>query len=70
MKNFTVKTRIIYFSVIALVSAAFFILQMYANSNGEHGTGSIVLLILWGLLAAFGIAGIVFTLAERDRHGK
>ncbi|GKW46354.1 MULTISPECIES: hypothetical protein [unclassified Planococcus (in: firmicutes)] len=70
MKNFTVKTRIIYFAIIALVSIAFFVLQLYANSGGDYGIGSIVVLILWGLLAAFGIAGLIFTLSKRDRHKK
>lgn len=70
MKNFSVRTRIIYFSVIALVSIAFFVLQLYANSSGSYGVGSIVLLILWGLMAAFGIAGLVFNASKRDRHKK
>lgn len=70
MKNFSTKTRIIYFSVIALVSIAFFVLQLYANSNGGYGAGSIVLLVLWGLLAAFGLAGLFFTLSKQGRHKK
>lgn len=70
MKNFTFKTRILYFSLIAFASIAFFILQLYANSDGEYGIGSIVLLILWGLLAAFGVAGLISALSKRDRHKK
>ncbi|MCJ1909586.1 hypothetical protein [Planococcus ruber] len=70
MKNFTVKTRIIYFAVIALISIAFFVLQIYANSSGDYGMGSIIVLILWALLALFGIAGLIFTLSKRDRHQK
>ncbi|CEG24150.1 hypothetical protein BN1080_03170 [Planococcus massiliensis] len=70
MKNFTVKTRMIYFAVIALISIAFFVLQLYANSSGDYGMGSIIVLILWALLALFGIAGLIFTLSKRDRHQK
>lgn len=70
MKNFSFKTRLIYFGGIALVSLAFFALQLYSVQTTEAGTGSMVLLILWGLLAAFGIGGLVYTVAKRDRHPK
>lgn len=65
-----IKTRVIYFAVIALVSLAFFALQLYANSTGPTGIGSIVLLILWGVMAAFGIAGFIWSMSNKNRHGK
>jgi heme/copper-type cytochrome/quinol oxidase subunit 4 len=68
MKNF--KTRIIYFGAIAAVSLAFFALQLYVFLTSPDGTGSIVLLILWGIMVAFGIAGIIFTMAKKNRHPK
>jgi hypothetical protein len=70
MKNFSFKTRLVYFGGIALVSLAFFALQMYRVQTTEAGTGSMVLLILWGLLAAFGIGGLVYSVAKRGRHPK
>lgn len=70
MKNFSYKTRLIYFGGIALVSLAFFVLQLFSVLGNEAGTGSMVLLILWGLLAAFGIGGLVFSVARKDRHPK
>ncbi|MDN7246715.1 hypothetical protein QWY16_01855 [Planococcus shenhongbingii] len=70
MKNFSFKTRMIYFGVIAFVSLAFFALQLYAHLNGPGGTGSVVLLILWGIMVVFGIAGIVYSVAKKDRHPK
>jgi len=68
MKNF--KTRIIYFGAIAAVSLAFFALQLYVFLNSSDGTGSIVLLILWGLMVVFGIAGVIYTVAKKNRHSK
>lgn len=70
MKNFSYKTRLVYFGGIALVSLAFFALQLFSVQDNEAGTGSMVLLILWGLLAAFGIGGLIFSLARKDRHPK
>ncbi|MGO1060307.1 hypothetical protein ACTL32_14320 [Planococcus sp. FY231025] len=70
MKNFSFKTRLIYFGGIALVSLAFFALQLYSSQTTEAGTGSMVLLILWGLLAAFGIGGLIFSIARRGSSPK
>lgn len=70
MKNFSHKTRLIYFGGIALVSLAFFALQLYSILNSDAGTGSMVLLILWGLLASFGIGGLIFSMGKRGRHPK
>jgi hypothetical protein len=70
MKNFSFKARMIYFGMIAAISLAFFGLQLYANSQGDPGIGSVILLVLWGLMAAFGIGGIIFSVAKRGRHPK
>ncbi|RNF39142.1 hypothetical protein [Planococcus salinus] len=70
MKNFSFKGRIIYFSLIAVVSLAFFALQLYSHLNSPSGVGSIVLLILWGILVLFGLAGIILSVKNRDRHQK
>ncbi|TWT24759.1 hypothetical protein [Planomicrobium sp. CPCC 101110] len=70
MKNFSFKGRIIYFAAIAAISLAFFGLQFYANSEGSPGIGSTVLLILWGVMAAFGIGGIIFSVIQRSRQQK
>ncbi|MDN7243215.1 hypothetical protein QWY14_15530 [Planococcus sp. N028] len=70
MKNFSFKGRMIYFGVIAAISLAFFALQFYANSQGSPGTGSIILLILWGLMVAFGIGGMIFSIMKRSRQQK
>lgn len=65
-----IKTRRIYFAAIALVSLAFFALQLYANSTGPTGIGSIVLLILWGIMAAFGIVGFIWSTSTKNRQSK
>lgn len=70
MKNFSFKGRIIYFSAIALVSLAFFVLQLTAVMQGSDGIGSIILVILWALMALFGIAGILFAVKNRNRLPK
>lgn len=70
MRNFSFKGRIIYFAVITAVSLAFFSIQLYANSEGNPGTGSIILLILWGLMAAFGVGGIIYSIVQRGRQQK
>ncbi|TWT02355.1 hypothetical protein [Planomicrobium sp. CPCC 101079] len=70
MRNFSFKGRIAYFAVIAAISLAFFGLQFYANSEGSPGVGSTILLILWGLMAAFGIGGIVLSVIQRSRQQK
>lgn len=70
MKNLSFKTRMIYFGAIAAISLAFFALQLYVFLNSSDGTGSIVLLILWGIMVVFGIAGMVYNMAKKDRHKK
>ncbi len=70
MKNFSFKGRIIYFSAIALVSLAFFALQLTAVIQGSDGIGSIILVILWALMALFGVAGILFAMKNRNRPKK
>ncbi|MGI2328716.1 hypothetical protein [Planococcus sp. YIM B11945] len=70
MKNFSFKGRIIYFSLIAAVSLAFFALQWYANSQEAAGSGSVLLLVIWGLLVAFGIGGVIYSISKRGRHKK
>lgn len=70
MRNFSFKGRIIYFSVITVISLAFFSLQLFANSEESPGAGSVILLILWGLMAAFGIGGIIFSIIQRGRQQK
>lgn len=67
MKNFSLKARLIYFGAIALASAAFFALQFYGYQNGGQSTWEGVLLIVWGLLAAFSIGGFVYSIAKRGR---
>lgn len=70
MGSFDYKTRLIYFGAIALVSLAFFALQLYSVQTSAAETGAMVLLILWGGLAAFGIGGLIYSIAKRDRHSK
>ncbi|HSP23264.1 MAG TPA: hypothetical protein VLQ20_13160 [Planococcus sp. (in: firmicutes)] len=67
MKNWGLKARLIYFGAIALASAAFFALQFYGYQSGGQSTWEVILLIVWGLLAAFGISGFVYSLAKRGR---
>lgn len=68
MKNFSFKARILYFSAIALISLAFFALQLTAVLEGADGIGSIILVILWALMALFGLAGVIFALKNRNRQ--
>lgn len=68
MKNFSFKARIIYFGAIALISLAFFALQLTAVLQESNGIGSIILLILWALMALFGLAGLGFALKNRNRQ--
>ena len=67
MKKWSLKTRLIYFGVIALVSAVFFSLQFYGYQNGGQSTWEGMLLIVWGLLSAFGIGGFVYSIAKKGR---
>lgn len=70
MKHFSFKARLIYFGAIALISLAFFALQLTAVFEGSDGIGSIILAILWALMALFGIAGFGFALKNRNRQKK
>ena len=70
MKHFSFKARLIYFGAIALISLAFFALQLTAVLEGSDGIGSIILAILWALMALFGIAGFGFALKNRNRQKK
>lgn len=70
MKDLNFKTRMIYFGIITAVSLAFFALQLYANSVDSNGISSIVLLVLWGIMIAFGIGGLVYSIKKRDHHKK
>ena len=67
MKKWSLKARLIYFGVIALVSAVFFALQFYGYQNGGQSTWEVLLLIVWGLLAAFGIGGFVYSITRKGR---
>ena len=67
MKKWSLKARLIYFGVIALVSAVFFALQFYGYQNGGQSTWEVMLLIVWGLLAAFGIGGLVYSITRKGR---
>lgn len=68
MKNFSFKGRMIYFGLIMVVSLAFFSLQLYSYLNNPSGTGSIILLVLWAVMVLFGLAGIAYSMKNRDRH--
>lgn len=70
MKNFSFGMRMIYFGAIALISLAFFSLQLYTVINGSPGIGSIILLIIWVLVVLFGVGGMIFTYMTRDRSKK
>ncbi|MBT2581400.1 hypothetical protein [Planococcus sp. ISL-109] len=68
MKNFSFKARMIYFSMIVLFSIGFFLLQWTAATDEGAGIGSMILLILWGVMALFGIAGLIFSMWTRKRN--
>ncbi|WP_223637294.1 hypothetical protein [Planococcus sp. 4-30] len=70
MKHFSFKARLIYFGAIALISLAFFALQLTAVLEGSDGIGSIILAILWALMALFGLAGFGFALKNQNRQKK
>lgn len=70
MKNFSFNTRLIYFGAIVLFSLGFFLLQLSSVMDGSTGIGSIILLILWGVMAAFGIGGIIASFAVKKRSNK
>lgn len=68
MNKFSYRSRILYFALIAFFSLGFFLLQLYAVMNNEVGTGSYVLLVLWGLMVGFGLGGIFYTMAKRKKE--
>lgn len=68
MKNFSFKARILYFGAIALVSLAFFTLQLVSVLQGSNGIGAIILVVLWALMALFGLAGVVYALKNRQKN--
>ncbi len=68
MNRFSFKARMIYFSIIALVSIGFFVLQWTANLDDSAGVGSVILLVLWGAMALFGIAGIILSAKARNKQ--
>ncbi len=67
MRNFSVKAQLIYFGGIALVSIAFFVLQLYGYQSGDQLTWELMLLILWGIIALFGIGGFFYSISKRKR---
>ncbi|WP_203334061.1 hypothetical protein [Planococcus beigongshangi] len=69
MNKFSYRSRLLYFGLIALASLAFFVLQLYAVLNSDTGTGSYVLLVLWGLMVAFGLGGMIYSIS-RNRKGR
>lgn len=69
MNKFSCRSRLMYFGLIAFVSLAFFVLQLYAVLNNDAGgTGSYVLLVLWGLMVAFGLGGIFYTISRQKKE--
>ncbi|WP_038702325.1 hypothetical protein [Planococcus sp. PAMC 21323] len=68
MKDFSFKSRIIYFGAIAIISLAFLALQLTSVIQGSNGAGSITLVILWSIMALFGIAGIGYAYKVRNRQ--
>lgn len=68
MNKFSYRSRILYFGLFAFFSLGFFLLQLYAVMNDEAGTGSYVLLILWGLMVAFGLGGIFYTVTKKKKE--
>jgi len=65
--KFSYRARILYFGLIAFFSLGFFLLQIYAVMNNKTGTGSYVLLVLWGLMVVFGVGGIFYTTARNKK---
>lgn len=66
MNKFSYRSRLLYFGLIALASLGFFLLQLFGMDEGD-GTGSYVLLVLWGLMVAFGLGGIFYTMSKRKK---
>lgn len=68
MNKFSYRSRLLYFGLIAFASLAFFGLQLSAVLNNDAGTGSYVLLVLWGLMVAFGLGGIFYTISRNKKE--
>ena len=64
MNKFSHRSRLLYFGLIAFFSLGFFLLQLYAVMNNDAGTGSYVLLVLWGVMIAFGVGGMFYTMKK------
>ena len=67
MNKFSYRSRILYFGLIAFFSLGFFLLQLYAIMNTGSGTSSYVLLVLWGVMVAFGVGGIFYTMSKNKK---
>ncbi|MFD1032189.1 hypothetical protein [Metaplanococcus flavidus] len=68
MNKFSYRSRLLYFGMIAFFSLAFFLLQLYSILNNGAGTSSYVLLFLWGLMVAFGLGGIFYTVRKNKQE--
>ncbi|WP_422122063.1 hypothetical protein DHX103_09530 [Planococcus sp. X10-3] len=68
MNKFSYRSRLLYFGLIAFVSLGFFLIQLYAILNNAVGASSYVLLVLWGLMVAFGVGGIFYTIAKNNKE--
>lgn len=67
MKNFSFKARMIYFGLIAIFSLGFFVLQLTTVMEGDAGFGSMMLLVLWGVMTVFAVAGIIASMVMNKR---
>ncbi|TAA72577.1 hypothetical protein [Planococcus salinarum] len=68
MNKFSYRSRILYFGLFAFFTLGFFLLQLYSILNNDLGTSAYVRLILWGLMLAFGIGGIFYTMAKNKKE--
>ncbi|WP_033543855.1 hypothetical protein [Planococcus sp. CAU13] len=68
MNKFSYRSRLLYFGLIGFFSLLFFLLQLYAVINNDVGTGSYVLLVLWGIMVAFGLGGIFYTMSKNKKR--
>lgn len=69
MRKFSFGTRMVYFALISAISITFLAFQIYITSQSGGG-GAILLTVLWGIMALFGVGGMVFTLLTKKRSGK
>ena len=67
MNKFSYRSRLLYFGLIALFSLGFFLLQLFGMDEGD-GTSAYVLLVLWGLMVAFGLGGIFYTMSKNKKE--